>query len=246
MKIYLLFLFFCLPVYLSAQATQFIVESFQLDLNDLEANRNPVFDANDKKCALIKVRTDLSNITFSSNNGIVEQKMVLTEYWIYVSYDEKKLNVYKDGFLPLNFDIPVSLEESKVYTFYITTSKRFSIVIQTDPKDAQISFDSILLKEPNIGNINPGNHIVKIELDGFLPIIDTVYVDEANIFFSYIMEKKDLVLVTITSEPPGSALIINNNYKGLTPKQLFLYPNKYQLNLSKEFFQQQVLSLELM
>ena len=76
MKIYLLFLFFCLPVYLSAQATQFIVESFQLDLNDLEANRNPVFDANDKKCALIKVRTDLSNITFSSNNGIVEQKMV--------------------------------------------------------------------------------------------------------------------------------------------------------------------------
>ena len=169
-KIYFILLLLCLPLIVSAQATQFIVESFQLDINDLEANRNPVYDANDNKCALIKVRTDLTGITFSSNNGIVEQKKVLTEYWIYVSFDEKRLNVYKDGFLPLNYDIPVSMEASKVYTFNITTSKRYSIVIQTDPKNAIVKLDNKQVPAPNVSNVNPGVHTLRIELDGFMPV----------------------------------------------------------------------------
>jgi len=237
MKLYFLFLLICLPVWLSAQATQFVVESFQMDLNDLEANRNPVFDVNDKKCALIKVRTDLGNITFSSNNGIVEQKMVLTEYWIYVSFDEKKLNIYKEGFIPLNYEIPVSLEESKVYTLYITSNKRFSIVIQTEPKDAIVRLDNNLIQEPNIKNISPGRHVVKIERDGYLPVNDTIDVSDGHIFFSYSMEKKELELVTITSEPDGAAIIVDNEYKGFTPKQLFMFPGKYNIQISKEFYQ---------
>ncbi len=235
MRIYLVLLFICIPIFLSAQATQFVIESFQLDLNDLEANRNPVLDANDKKCALIKIRTDLSDITFSSNNGIVEQKKVLTEYWVYVSFDEKRLNVYKEGFLPLNFDIPISLEESKVYTFYITTNKKYSIVIQTEPKDALISLDNTIAKSPNIANVIPGRHTLKIERDGFLTINDTINVDDGRIFFSYTMDKQEPQVVTITSDPTGSAIVINSEYKGQTPKQLFLYPGKYQLQLSKEF-----------
>ncbi|MFC2137501.1 PEGA domain-containing protein [Bacteroidota bacterium] len=236
LKVYLSLLFIFLPMYLSAQATQFIIESFQIDLNDLEANRNPVYDANDNKCALIKVRTDLGGITFSSNNGIVDQKKVLTEYWIYVSSDEKRLNVYKDGFLPLNFDMPLSLEESKVYTFYITTSKRYSIIIQTDPKNAIVKLDNNVVSAPNISNVNPGTHTLRIELDGYMPIEDTITVEEGNIFFNYSMDKMEPVVATFNSNPSGATIIINNEYKGQTPKQLFLYPGKNQLHLDKEFY----------
>jgi len=235
-KIYFFLLLLFIPLIVTPQATQFIVESFQLDINDLEANRSPVYDANDNKCALIKVRTDLTDLTFSSNNGIVEQKKVLTEYWIYVSFDEKRLNIYKDGFLPLNYDIPVSMEESKVYTFYITTSKRYSIVIQTEPKDAIVKIDNKKVTTPNVSNVNPGSHIIKIETIGYMPVEDTIKVGEGSIYFNYTLDKLEPVLATFNSIPSGATIIINNEYKGQTPKQLFLYPGKNQLNLDKEFY----------
>ncbi len=236
MKTFLIILIINIPILLFGQGTQFIVESFQLDLNDLEANRNPVLDVNDKKCALIKIRTDLGDITVSSNNGIVEQKKVLTEYWVYVSFDEKKVNFYKNGFLPLNYDLPLSLEESKVYTLYLTSNKRYSIIIQTEPRDAAVTFDNNKISEPGISNVSPGKHIVKIKSDGYLPVNDTIVVGEGNIFFSYTLQKMELTMVTITSDPSGSAIIVNNEFKGTTPRQLFLFPGSYDLQVNKEFY----------
>ncbi|MBM3435900.1 MAG: PEGA domain-containing protein [Bacteroidetes bacterium] len=89
--------------------------------NDISATRFPRNDANDKLCALIRVISDLDQLGFESNLGIVgsiEKKS--GEYWIYVSPGERKLSIWGPNLLRYNFNFPSLPESGKVYQLVVT------------------------------------------------------------------------------------------------------------------------------
>jgi len=124
--------------------------SFEEDLSDLSAVKYARKDVNDDKCAIIKVYTNLDNLYFETRLGIEGDIVNKTgEFWIYVSPKEKQLKIIKEGYIPLEYSIPVIVEESKVYKLTLTgsgnnfqpsSSSKLTeyVVFETEPSGAQI------------------------------------------------------------------------------------------------------------
>ena len=120
MKTIYLTLFFSLIIALQSFADEFEVRSFKKLPTDISAVRFEKLDANDEKCAIVKVLTDLSSLSFESNSGIVAVEEKTGEYWIYISPGERRLRFISVGFIPLDYNIPETIESGNVYQMILT------------------------------------------------------------------------------------------------------------------------------
>lgn len=89
-KIFLLILWFFLPIQMKAQ--DFSVASFRSLPNDVSAFIHPERDLNDEACALIKVVAP-SHFAFSTPLGIVKRKDEVGEIWLYLPKGTKLLTI---------------------------------------------------------------------------------------------------------------------------------------------------------
>ena len=79
------------------------VVSYELDIKDFKkigAVPITVKDANDRVTAKLMIKTDIKNIEFDSNLGIVQSSRDTNNgfYDVYLSPDEKKIVFYCDGY----------------------------------------------------------------------------------------------------------------------------------------------------
>lgn len=138
------FLILFLLVMSVAYADEFVIRSFTLAETDLSALRYQRLDANDEACALIKVRTDLRGLAFDAGKNLVgDIEFKSGEYWLYVSSGEKRITIYKDGFITKHFSLPLSVESSKVYVLEVTSKQQAtaatgSLILLTDPPGAVV------------------------------------------------------------------------------------------------------------
>ncbi|MCD4665089.1 MAG: PEGA domain-containing protein, partial [Bacteroidales bacterium] len=118
--------------------------------NDISATRFPKHDANDKLCALIKVISDIDQLGFESNLGIVGNIEKKTgEYWIYVSPGERKLSMWGPNLLKYNLNLSTLPKSGKVYQVVVTRKGEgiksgFNtgfILLKTQPPGAKIWID---------------------------------------------------------------------------------------------------------
>ncbi len=226
-------------IFVNSYADKFIVESFEKDPNDLAARRHSRSDYNDKKCALLKIRTYIKNIQFDASFSIIgDVKYKNGEYWVYLSPDEKRLSLMKSDFLTKHYNIPVSLEPSTVYVMTLVSNKKYTISIEHEPENAQLSFDGKNLgTQKIIHEVSPGTHSVTLKRRGYRNVTDTIMVRKGANSFSYSLEKLDRKKVTIKSAPKNATILINNQNEGTTNRQLFLYPGKYNLILTKQLYE---------
>lgn len=137
-------LIFFLLIFSVAYADEFVVRSFTLAETDVSALRYQRLDANDEVCALIKVRTDLRGLAFDAGKNLVgDIELKSGEYWLYVSPDEKRITIYKDGFMTKHYLLPVAIESSKVYVLEVTSKQQAtaatgSLILLTDPPGAVV------------------------------------------------------------------------------------------------------------
>ncbi|MCD4730380.1 MAG: PEGA domain-containing protein, partial [Bacteroidales bacterium] len=118
--------------------------------NDISATRFPKHDANDKLCALIKVISDIDQLGFESNLGIVGNIEKKTgEYWIYLSPGERKLSMWGPNLLKYNLNLSVLPKSGKVYQVVVTRKGEgvkggFStgfILLKSQPSGANVWID---------------------------------------------------------------------------------------------------------
>ncbi len=146
-KFYLTLLFsVCIPLLSSADELQ--VKSFKKLPNDISARRFEKFDANDERCAIVKVLTNLKNLSFESNLGIIAAEQKTGEYWIYISPGERRLRFICEGFIPLDYTIPERIEAGNVYQMIITSKgiagSEFTtglILLKSNPPGANVYID---------------------------------------------------------------------------------------------------------
>ena len=92
--------------------------------------------------------TDIHGLKFEANLGIVDAPIKIGEYWIYVSPGERRIRILKEGYIPLQYDIPVTIESSMVYNMVIKGSEntdlqspKFSsgmLLFKTEPSGAEL------------------------------------------------------------------------------------------------------------
>jgi hypothetical protein len=208
-------------------------------------------DAMGRVCAGILIMTDLTGLAFESNNGVVDVSYQPGRYMVFVSEGERVLDVYKDGFRPLEIILSeygiYGLKSGQVYQLDITSkekdqAKTLPVVFNVTPADATIKVGRLQFISGQAQSLPIGENEVVIEKEGYRSIKEKITVDNNNILFTYDMERSILdnekemnemafkIVRDLYLKPPSFAYY--KSYKG--NNYIFTYLDR-KLIIFKEF-----------
>ena len=151
-----------------------------------------VRDINGRLCGVVQVVSDLEGFSYNSCNGIVKVIEQPGKDLIYLSPDERCLEIYNvGGYEPLKLifsEVGITLSSNSVWKIKIIGSKRVEqvpIVIVTDPDSAEISVDGIKQKYGETYFLPLGDHKVDIWKSGYNQISENIHVDGIKTLFQY-------------------------------------------------------------
>ncbi len=145
-----LYLFIFLFSFQFVLADSLDVSGYKQIPNAIAANQYPRIDANDNKCAIIKVISDIDQLGFQSNLGIVgDIEKKAGEYWIYVSPGERKLSIWGPNLLKYNLNLSPLPKSGKVYQVVVTRKGEGAkggfttgfILLKSQPSGANVWID---------------------------------------------------------------------------------------------------------
>jgi hypothetical protein len=236
---YILFVVACVSV---VQANEFVVQSFEKVEKDISARRYERKDVNDIPCAIIKIRTDIPKpFVFDANlevEGDIEYK-ANNEIWIYVSDGERQLTIAKEGFVTLKYAIPQKIEKSSVYSLVLKAKdNKISVVILSDPPDAEKYIDGELFGSGERFDIEKGQRLLEIKKEGYIPLSKPITINEDNALFKDNKLSRPVpTTLTISSKPSDATIYLNNQNEGRTKKKLIKMPGEYQLRITKNMYE---------
>ncbi len=196
-------------------------------------------DANGEVCAGLAILSDMEGLSFQAYNGIVKKNSEPGKDFLFLSPTERVVEVYKSGYEPLKIilnDYGIKLKSGTTWQIKITGDKKLDlipIIIKTDKKDAKIFIDFELKGTDKAQHVAEGSHILHIEKDGYVPIVDSIDVSINNIYFEYKLTKIELVNVQFNSNPTNAKIFINDKEKGKTNLVYKLLPGKYKIKVVK-------------
>ncbi len=237
----------CLPVF----ADKFVVESFEEAPMDISAREHQVTDINDNPCALIKIRTDLTGLIFDSNRGIAKVEYKTSEYWVYLPAGTKILKISKTGFIKLNYEIPLPLKESTVYSMVLTNKGEVKgeeqelqtefVVINSVPEGAEVYInDEYKGTTPFSSPMLEGKYTYELKKNMYHSDKGEINVLIENTPKLNISLKPNFGKLIINSTPEQEAEIYINNEKieGTTPHTIDRYlSGTYAITLKKKMFE---------
>ncbi len=244
-------------------ADEFVVQSFNSVISDLSARTYPKKDVNDEFCAIIKVSTDLTGLTFYSNQleDIVKNQY---DYWLYVSPGTRYIEISKQNFIKLPYEVPLNLESSKVYTMVLTNKdkKGISATENTVQLTFKLNESNVYISRGNLAPLEtrgknasfklpPGQYTFTFTKNGFNDLTKTVALNKdeiVNISLQPGQSTSKLKLpgiVLISSEPTGAEVFINDQKVGQTPYTDQLIAGNYSLSIRKKLYHTSNSTLEL-
>ena len=161
-------------------ADEFAIRNFKKDPSDYTAARSVRNDINGQACAILKVRTDLTGLSFECNQGFTGDPEYKTgEVWLYLSPKEKRIKFMKEGFIPKDFLFTEAIESATVYMIELT--KKFItgtdviqsmgfVLIKSNPTGAEVNLNGepTGMKTPFSKALALGNHQLTLNKELYL------------------------------------------------------------------------------
>ena len=227
-KLFLIIL--CIIFTNAVRADEFVVRIFAPAPTDLSAIQYEHLDVNDEKCAIIKVRTDLRNLTFDSGKNLAKDvEFKNGEYWLYVSPREKRITIIKEGFITLHHSIAIPIRPSRVYIFEITNKEKESattgtMIINTEPPGAFITVKELsgikIITPATLQNYPAFPYTVTISKERYVSI-DTILTIHPNEEITHLLSLSpkwgDLI---ITVDPLDAEVYIDDEFFGIGYQEL--------------------------
>ncbi|MBC8315918.1 MAG: PEGA domain-containing protein [Bacteroidetes bacterium] len=233
-------------------ADEFEIRNFKKDPSDYSAIRSSRKDVNGQACAILKVRTDLSGLSFECNQGLTGDPEYKTgEIWLYLSPREKRIKFMKEGFITEDFLFPIPIEKATVYTIVLTNKYKTGqevplsmgfVLIKSDPPGAEVTLNGepTGMKTPFSKPLSLGNHQFGLNKEFYLPHQDDFEITAGNTTTIEIPLTANFGSLTVTSQPESEAEIwIDRKSTGETTPASFemLSTGSHTLTLKKEMFE---------
>ncbi|PIX92794.1 MAG: hypothetical protein COZ25_14045, partial [Ignavibacteria bacterium CG_4_10_14_3_um_filter_37_18] len=180
-----------------------------------------VRDANGETCAGLIISSDLDGLRYDSYNGIVKTNPQPGEDFLFLSPDERVVTIYKTGFTSLKIilsEYGIKLKSGEVWKLKVTGDKVSSllpITITVLPADAKIVVDGKEAFSGKTVQTAIGKHEVTISKEGYRTITKQIEVTQQQVVFSFALQEIELQSVTISSNPDGAKIYLDNNEKGI-------------------------------
>jgi formylglycine-generating enzyme required for sulfatase activity len=231
-------LFILLAVNHFAQSTMRIEGKGELKPN--EKIDKVIRDAEGKVCAGLIIERDDDGFVYDSEIGIVKVVKKNYEDFLFLSSEEKVITVYKNGYKPLEIklsDFGIVLKKEDVWKLKLVSHLNNELVrikINVNQPNYNLFIDEKAFSSDAALYLTYGKHKLKIEKEGFKTVTEDIFINKNNTNFEYKLIEEKQVKVTINSDPKEANIYINNIDKGLTNKDLFLFPGSYQIKLVKK------------
>lgn len=217
-------------------------------------------DANGDVCAgLIIYYSDLPRPAYQSNNGIVKVNPVPGKDFLFLSPDERQVEIYAVGFLPLKIflgSLGIKLQSGKTWSITVTGDKRFDasdnalfeIQFSINVDNPYVSYNTFapnLVKgKSTIFKLPAGNYSFRFSKEGYSDTVQQVKVSKNESIPITLQpsttEHKQPILsatISITSEPSNAEILLNGQQIGVTPFQDIVSVGEYRLELRKPLYQ---------
>ncbi|MEX0610208.1 MAG: PEGA domain-containing protein [Balneolaceae bacterium] len=221
------------------------------------ADRADNRDVNGVLTAGLRINSDLTGFTFESNNGILKSQQLPGASLLYLSPNERVVEIYREGFTPFQLVLAsydINLESSKVWEVQITGNRKLNDAparINISPENATIFVDG----EENIVSgtyldlrLAEGQHVIQIQKNQYRIVEDTVTVSSTTVNnFNYTLEEIDPIFLRLDSEPSGAAVYLDDDpgSKGRTPIQIPVYPGPHAIRLELDGYVTQTDELQI-
>jgi tetratricopeptide (TPR) repeat protein len=196
-------------------------------------------DSNGDVCAGLMIIHDMEGLSYDSYNKIVKINSNPGKDLLLISPSEQVITIYKTSYQPLKLilnEIGIKLKSGEVWQIKITGDKKLELLlinIITEPSDAAIYIDNISKGKGTTFETTLGEHTLRIELNGYETLETKISVSTKNILFNYTLIAVKQEVVEIRSEPAGASIYLDGVQEGETDYQIFRYPGKYKIRLSK-------------
>ncbi len=219
-------------------AQRFEVERFYLDVKDMSATVDKVEDNSGKVCALIKVRSNLSNLFFDSNAGIVKIVPQTGEVLLYVQSGERSLKFSKDGFVTIWFDMDPIPQFGKTYILELVATdiplQALPVTIRITPTDATLFINGKQVPNTATHQLAVGENTIRITKTDYQTIEKTITVNEQQVFFEFKLERQPDAGLQIETTPSGASVYLDGINLGKSPVAVFYKPGNYPIRIVKE------------
>jgi len=223
-----------------------IVGKPEKSLNEMVGVR----DVNGRLCAAIQVISDMDGFKYDSYNGVVRVDDDPGRDMVFVSPDERVIEIFKTGYKPLKIilsEIGIQLHEKDVWKVTLKGSKKedpaYALTVRAIPGNADIfllrsetetgATDTLRLKNAEPTDVSAGKYRLQISKLGY-KTKDTTLSITKSVFIEETLQELELQTVTLRSKPAGASIYIDDFLeKRQTNTQIFKFPGKYKLKIIK-------------
>lgn len=192
-------LIFIVPVYLLAQISQLHLagkpERIAIPIPEVR-------DINGRICDVIHIIADMEGFNYDSYQGIVKMIDLKGLDIIFLSPDERVLEIYHSGYQPLKIilsDIGIRLASNQGWKITLSAEKIVSqvpVIINTYPDSVAVTIDDIDYGEGKLFMLADGKHKIQLSKKDFTTLIDSIIVDQNNSQFKFVLAPQvDMVFV---------------------------------------------------
>jgi len=207
-----------------------------------------VRDADGKFAPVLIVKTELKGLGFQNvSRPIIHAAEYIKgdhHYKFYMNDNQRVVKITHSDYEPLEVqildDYGINVDAQRVYEIVLTNvpEKEFIMVnIVSDPPDAEKIIDGKNRGTGQSFELFIGSHSLKLHKSGYKGISNELEVSKSSTLFNNLtLPEVEPVMITIKSTPSEADIYINNMNEGKTNKQLFKFPDSYELRLVKDKF----------
>ena len=203
-------------------------------------------DADGKFAPVLIVKTELKGLGIQNigrpTKHAPEYIIGDHHYKFYMNDNQRVVKITHAEYEPLEVrllaDFGINVKAQRVYELILTNKpgKEFiNVVIISDPDDATKIIDGKNVGTGQSFELFIGKHSLELQKNGFKSITKDIEVSKSKTLFNnLVLPEVEPVMITIKSEPDDADIYINNVKEGKTNKQLFKFPDSYELRLVKD------------
>ncbi|MBI9031648.1 PEGA domain-containing protein [bacterium] len=207
------------------------------DLDDIQK-----LDDNGKVGALVIVNCGLEDVFFQSLYGKIHQTGRSGQYRIVLKERTQYFVIQKKGFGDHKYIFPRPLKSGTVYEMTVDEKIKKPevgmIAITSNENDASVyinnEFKGKIEKKIFTGLAPLGEQEIEIRKSGFITIKTIHNITPEGSRIEMNLEPEIPAAVTITTDPQGAKVFINDILFGLTPKNHFFNAGTYPIRIEKE------------